>query len=138
MKTKRGFRSGMGFGQIMAMMLVVMPALAFSVTILFDYWSVMQADYKLKLIANYVSERANSAEDLTAFSSSDRGLCPRKDGAPTALVFSNQGFSTNANNIDITINYTYDGTYIKNKLLSTSIHTYSYHDLNMSITGTCQ
>jgi len=131
---KNRFRAGFGMGQIMATLLVVLPTIAFITTLLVDYWAVMQVDYKLKLLANAVSVEADGMEDLTNFSVTDRGFCPPN----TALVFSNQTDAQNKGQIDITIAYTYNGTYFTNKKLSTSMHTYSYHDQNMSITGTCQ
>lgn len=138
MKTKRAWRNGMGLGQIMALLLLVLPTMAFIMTLIIDYWTVMQIDYKLKLIANYVSEKANSTEDLSTFTSDDRGLCPVIDGTQTTLVLGTPTDSNRAGNIDITIECNYSGPYFKNKVISTSIHTYSYHDQNMSITGTCQ
>lgn len=134
MRNKHKCRKAFGLGQIMAMLLVVLPAMAFIVTYMLDYWSVMQADYKLKLIANQVSERADNMEDLSDFSFDDNVTCPNG----TNLVFSEQKDSDKEGKIDVIINYTHNGTYIKNKLLSTDMHTYSYHDQNMSIIGTCQ
>jgi hypothetical protein len=138
MKTKRAWRNGIGLGQIMALLLLVLPTIAFIMTLIIDYWTVMQIDYKLKLIANYVSEKANSEEDLSTFTSDDRGLCPVIDGNKTTLIFGPQADSNATGNIDITIKCSYSGPYFKDKNISTSIHTYSYHDQNMSITGTCQ
>jgi Flp pilus assembly protein TadG len=134
MKNKHICRSGFGLSQIMALLLVVLPTMVFAIMLLLDYWNVMQVDYKLKLIANQVSDRADSMEDLTNFSIEDRGLCPKG----TSLVFSDQIDSTGKGYIDVTIKYNYNGSYFKNKVLSTSMHTYSYHDQNMSIVGTCQ
>jgi hypothetical protein len=131
---KNKFRNAFGMGQIMATLLVVLPTIAFITTLLVDYWGVMQVDYKLKLLANAVSVEADGMEDLTNFNVSDRGFCPPN----TTLVYSNQTTSPNKGQIDITIAYTYNGAYFKNKKMSTSMHTYSYHDQNMSITGTCQ
>lgn len=123
----------MGLSQIMATLLVVLPTMAFIVTFLLDYWSVMQADYKLKLLANQVAEVANNKTDISSFTAPDRGLCPNG----TRLSFSTQSDGNGPAYIDITIVYNYNGTYLKNKNLSTSISTYSYHDQNMTITGTC-
>jgi len=138
MKNKRGFRKGdIGLAQIMAMLLVVLPTMAFIIALLTDYWAVMQADYKLKLIANSVSEVADNKQNLSGFTTSDNGLCPKG----STLSFSNPSFYSDANKtgfIDVTIRYLYNGTYFKNKMLTTTMHTYSYHDQNMSIVGTCQ
>ena len=134
MRTKKTWRRGMGLSQIMATLLVVLPTMAFMITIMIDYWAVMQADYKLKLLANQVAGVANNRTDISNFTMEDRGLCP----GGTALSFSNQTDADGATYIDIVINYQYDGTYFKNKTLSTRVSTYSYNDQNMSILGTCQ
>jgi len=133
MKTRKTWRNGLGLSQLMAMMLVVLPTMAFIVTFLLDYWGVMQADYKLKLLANQVAEVANNQTDISNFTMVDRGLCP--NGA--ALSFGTQDEGGGAGYIDITIQYNYNGTYLTNKNLSTSVSSYSYHDQNMSIIGTC-
>ncbi len=133
MKTKKTWRNGLGLSQIMATLLVVLPTMAFIVTFLLDYWGVMQADYKLKLLSNQVAEVANNKTDISSFTMVDRGLCPKG----TALSFGSQTPGGGASYIDITIVYNYNGTYIKDKNLSTKISSYSYHDQNMSITGTC-
>ena len=117
----------------MAMMLVVLPTMAFIVTFLLDYWGVMQADYKLKLLANQVAEVANNQTDISNFTMPDRGLCP--NGATLSFAAQDEGAA--AGYIDIIIQYNYNGTYFTNKNISTSISSYSYHDQNMSITGTC-
>jgi hypothetical protein len=135
MKTKT-MRKAFGMGQIMATLLVVLPTMAFIVTFLIDYWNLMQADYRLKLLVNQASQKADNMQDLraTQFSMDDNQLCPNA----TSLHFGIPTDSNETGRIDITINYLYNGTYLKNKQLSTSMHTYSYHDQNMSITGTCQ
>jgi len=134
MKNNHRFRNAFGMGQIMATLLVVLPTIAFIVTFMIDYWRIMQEDYKLKLIVNQASQRADNMEDLSDFNMSADALCPNG----TTLVFSNQTDSDQKGKIDIVIAYTHNGPYLKNKLLSTSMHTYSYHDQNMTITGTCQ
>ena len=126
------WRNGMGLDQIMAMLLVVLPVLVFSITIILDYWYVMQADYKLKLVANYVAEQANMSEDLSDFNVSDLGMCPSE----TSIVYSNQ-VNSGDSHIDIVIKYDYNGTYFDTPI-ATSMHTLSYYDKNMSIIGTCQ
>ena len=133
MKNRKTWRNGLGLSQIMATLLVVLPTMAFIVTFLLDYWSVMQADYKLKLLANQVAEVANNQTDISNFTMVDRGLCPNG----SSLSFGSQDAGAAKGYIDITIRYNYKGTYIKDKNISTSVSTYSYHDQNMSITGTC-
>jgi len=134
MRNRHKCHAAFGLGQIMATLLVVLPTMAFIVTFMIDYWSIMQEDYKLKIIANQASQKADNAEDLSSFSMNADDLCPNA----THLVFSNKKDAAKKGRIDIVINYTHNGAYLKNKLLSTSMHTYSYHDQNMSITGTCQ
>ena len=129
-------RKAFGMGQIMATLLVVLPTMAFIVTFLIDYWNIMQVDYKLKLLVNQASQKADNMQDLRSsqFSMDDNQLCPNA----TSLHFGTPTDSNETGRIDITINYLYNGTYLKNKQLSASMHTYSYHDQNMSITGTCK
>lgn len=134
MRNKNRCRNAFGLGQIMATLLVVLPTMAFIVTFMIDYWSIMQEDYKLKLIANQASQKADNMKDLSSFDMNADDLCPNN----THLTFSNKKDADKAGKIDMLITYTHNGPYLKNKLLSTSMHTYSYHDQNMSIIGTCQ
>ncbi len=134
MRNKHRCRKAFGLGQIMATLLVVLPTMAFIVTFMIDYWSIMQEDYKLKLIVNQASQKADNMEDLSSFDLDADDLCPNA----THLVFSKAKDADTKGRIDIVIAYTHNGPYVKNKLLSTSMHTYSYHDQNMSIIGTCQ
>lgn len=134
MRNKHRCRNAFGLGQIMATLLVVLPTIAFIVTFMIDYWSIMQEDYKLKLIVNQASQKADNMKDLNSFTINADDLCPKG----THLVFTNQKDADQKGKIDIVIAYTHNGAYLKNKLLSTSMHTYSYHDQNMSIIGTCQ
>jgi len=133
MKTRgSSWRKAMGLDQIMATLLVVIPTLFFSVTVILDYWSVMQVDYKLKLVAHYLADSANNSEDLSDFNISDMGMCP--DG--TSIVYTNQ-IDSGEGHIDIIVQYDYNGTYFDTPV-QTDIHTFSYYDKNMSIIGTCQ
>ena len=141
MKNNRSFRNGFGMGQIMAMLLVVLPTLAFVITLMIDYWSVMQEDYKLKLIANQASLVLDSEQDLraadlnaTLTSKVGSNLCPRG----TNISFSAPADAPQFGQVIVTIKYTHNGHYFKNKTLNTQMQTYSYHDQNISITGTCQ
>ncbi len=135
----RHFRRGFGLSQIMAMLLVVVPMIAFSVTIMLDYWSVMQTDYRLKLIANMTSEYANSLKDttnfvdLTEFQTKASKLCP---GGKT-VIFSVPTYTGPAGEISITVEHTVNGGYFNGKRIATTIETYSYHDQNLSVTLTC-
>ena len=140
MKNRHSFRNGFGMGQIMAMLLVVLPTLAFILTLMIDYWSVMQEDYKLKLIANQVSMILDGKETLrdanlsTTLNNSINNICPRG----TTLSFSSPQDAPTLGQVSVTIAYVHNGAYFKNKTLSTQMQTYSYHDQNISITGTCQ
>ena len=140
MKNRRSFRNGFGMGQIMAMLLVVLPTLAFVLTLMIDYWSVMQEDYKLKLIANQTSMVLDGEENLraadlnTILTNKINNICPRG----TTLSFSTPKDASTLGQVSVKIQYLHNGAYFKNKLLSTQMQTYSYHDKNISITGTCQ
>ena len=147
MKTRnrvyKSFRNALGLDQIMATLLVVLPTIAFSVTMLISYWSIMQIDYKLKLIANLASDFANSREELRTFGDTSTArfvtqassLCP---GGNT-IVFSNLIDANAPDEISITVEYTTpaSNTYFASKKISTHIQTYSFHDQNMSILLTC-
>jgi len=141
MKNRRSFRNAFGMGQMMAMLLVVLPTIAFVVTLMSDYWSVMQEDYKLKLIANQVSTVLDSQQNLqdanltTYLASRINNLCPRGKSLNFSIPQNNASVP---GQVSVTINYVHNGTYFKNKTLSTQMQTYSYHDQNISITGTCQ
>lgn len=148
MSNKRSFRNGMGIAQIMATLLIVFPTLAFSIMILLDYWNVMQADYKLKLLANLAAEFTITRDDLRDFSDGAGGngtdyqqflnranrLCPGN----TTLVAGVIGNAPSPGEIDITVQHQYNGLYLKNKTLSTQMNVYSYKDQNLSVTLTCQ
>ena len=138
--SKKTWRNGLGLGQIMATLLVVLPTMAFSVTFLIAYWNVMQVDYKLKLIANMAADFYNGQEDITtvddtSLTTSVSRLCPQGRiitmGTPT--------YNGAAGEISIVVEYTTPSAdaYLSNKKISTRIQTYSYHDQNMSITLTC-
>lgn len=145
----RRFRNGsLGLPQIMATLLVVLPTLAFSIFILLDYWSVMQADYKLKLVANMTSDFMVVRADLRDFTDGLDGnatdyqrylervntLCPNQ----TSVTLLSIGDAQKFGEIAITTTYDYNGTYIKNKTLTTQMNTYSYADQNISVVVKCQ
>lgn len=139
---KSRLRRGFGLGQIMATLLVVLPTLAFLVTFMFDYWAVMQADNRLKLIANMTSTELDGLEDLSMdglgshdwtvlFGQLDK-LCPGED----KIVFKNRA-DTNASIVEVTVSYKHSGRYF-DKTLSTSMSTYSYHEQNATINLACE
>ena len=146
--SKKSFRNSwrrgdMGMGQIAAMLLVVLPTLVFSVTFIIAYWSVMQADYSVKLVANMSSDFYDSIEDRNDINStsvanlvqSASRLCPKNLPITGADVITN---SSVPGEVSVTVQYTTpDGLYFANKTISTTMHTYSYHDQNISVTLTC-
>ncbi|WP_304545919.1 hypothetical protein [Sulfurimonas microaerophilic] len=148
MSNRKSFRNGMGFAQIMATLLVVFPTLAFIFTILFDYWAVMQADQKLKLVANLTTEFAMTRDDLRDFSNGSGGnavdyqnyldrvsqLCPNQTGAE----FTSIEDAARSGEIAVIAQYDYNGTYFKNQTISTRMNVYSYKDQNLSVVVTCQ
>lgn len=143
MSIKRNWRNGLGLGQIMAMLLVVLPTIAFSVTFLLAYWNVMQIDNRLKIIANLASDFVNYRDDLrtfddnatTEFISRASSLCP---GGQT-IEFTSINDSAAKGEISITVVYVTPATdrYLADKTLSTNMQTYSYKDQNMSAVLTC-
>ncbi len=142
MKNKQGWRRGIGLAQIMALLLVVLPTMAFIVTLLLDYWTVMQADYKLKLIANLSADYVNNKEDATDLADINTQLIApvnAKKLCPKGTVLGVKVSDTNASSgqIDISIEYTHNGPYIKDKRLSSSMLTYSYHDQNLTAILEC-
>ena len=144
-KTHKTWRNGLGLGQIMATLLVVLPTIAFSVTFLISYWNVMQIDYKLKLIANVAADFANSSTNpqsdfsnfnATSLSNMANKLCP----PGTAINTSNITNGSAAGEISIKISYTtpVTDTYLSGTTINTNMQTYSFHDQNMSVTLTCE
>ena len=143
MKTRQGWRRGIGLAQIMALLLVVLPTMAFIVTLLLDYWTVMQADYRLKIIANLGSDYANGITDARDFGDANTTLTlldpvNSKNLCPNGTTL---GVKTSANDapfdqINLYVEYTHNGPYL-NKTLSTSMLTYSYHDQNLTATLEC-
>ena len=138
--SKKTWRNGLGLGQIMATLLVVLPTMAFSVTFLIAYWNVMQVDYKLKLIANMAADFYNGQEDTTTVDdtslvTSVSRLCPQG----RTIIMGTSTYTGAAGEISIIVEYTTPATdaYLSNKKISTRMQTYSYHDQNMSVTLTC-
>jgi hypothetical protein len=146
-KSKTTWRNGLGLGQIMATLLVVLPTIAFSVTFLLAYWNVMQVDYKLKLIANVAAEFANSSSDpqsdFTDLSSTSlftmaNKLCPK--GTTIAVKPNTLSDANSSDVISIVVEYVtpVSDAYLGGTVVSTNIQTYSYNDKNMSVTLECQ
>jgi len=96
MKNRFGWRKGFGLGQIMATLLVVLPTIAFIITFIIDYWSLMQADYKLKLIANMSSVYYISKVDITDISDINTALLSQASGlCPNSTTLSQTSSSEN-------------------------------------------
>jgi hypothetical protein len=141
MKNKTTWRRGFGLAQIMAVLLVVLPTVAFIVTLLIDYWAVMRIDNNLKLMTNLATSKINNITDLS-MSPSDAALetllssyCP-KDTA-ISLAGSRAGDGSAAGIITVNASYTYNGTYLKDKTMTSTMVTYSYHDQNATINLVC-
>lgn len=141
MKSRALFRSGFGFSEIMALMLVVLPTVAFIITLLIDYWAVMRIDNNLKIIAHLASSKLNNMSDL-ASSPQDGDLqnllssyCPK--GKVLTLANSRSGDGPMSGAIDVRVSYTYNGTYLKDKTMLATMVSYSYHDQNATIELVC-
>jgi|LGOV01.1.fsa_nt_gb hypothetical protein len=139
-------RKAFGLAQIMATLLVVLPTLAFIITFMLDYWAVMQADSRLKLITNLSSTALDSLEDLsdvgitaygatsdwTDLSTKLNQLCP---AGKTISIGAREDAPNNM--VVVSASYNHVGRYF-NKTISTSMSTYSYHDQNATINLVCQ
>lgn len=142
MKSKPTWRNGFGLTQIMALLLIVLPTMAFIVTFLLDYWALMRVDNNLKLIANMATSRLNSVTDLSADLNDSlledklSSFCP--NGKKVNFTGSRKGNGAGKDYIELSVNYTYNGTYLKNKNLVTRMTTYSYHDQNATIELSCE
>ena len=144
MRNRQGWRNALGLSQIMATLLIVLPTIAFIVTLILEYYTVMQADYKLKLIANLAADYVNSKEDTTDWSDLNtkfldpinaKQLCPNGATLGVKAVTNDQP----KGQINITVEYNYtNAVYITDKVLSTGMITYSYHDQNLSTTLECK
>jgi len=144
MRNRQGWRNALGLSQIMATLLVVLPTIAFIITFILEYYTVMQADYKLKLIANLAADYVNSKEDTTDWSDLNtkfldpinaKRLCP--NGTTLSVKSSTNDQPKGQINTTVEYNYT-NAVYITDKVLSTGMITYSYHDQNLSITLECK
>jgi len=152
MSINKKWRKG-DLGQLMAVLLVVLPMLIVSVSLIISYWSVMQADYKLKLIANMTADYANRQQDLqNVFKGISDGqggtfkqlkdnidtLCP--SGTKIEFKAEDVKSAKTPGMISILLLYTTGNelVYFNNKQISSYMLTYSYHDQNMSVIGTCK
>jgi len=144
MKIRQGWRNALGLPQIMATLLIVLPTTAFIITLILEYYTLMQADYKLKLIANLAADYVNSKEDTTDWSDLNtkfldpvnaKALCPNGSTLEVKSAANDQP----AGQIDISVEYRYKkAVYITDKVVSTGMITYSYHDQNLSTILECK
>jgi hypothetical protein len=142
MRNRALWRHGFGLAQIMAVLLVVLPTIAFIITFLIDYWAVMRVDNNLKLITNMATSQFNNSTDLSSdptdvqLRTTLSTFCPKN----TAISFTgSRAGDANAKGV-ITVNasYTYNGTYLKNQTITAKMSTYSYHDQNATINLVCK
>jgi len=142
MKIKRSWRGGIALAEIMALLLLVLPTMAFIVTFLIDYWAVMRIDNNLKLITNMATSKLNSKTDLAAdpddalLEEKLSSFCP--NGKEISFAGSRVGNGAGAGYIEVSVSCTYDGTYLKDKKLVAKMTTYSYHDQNATIELKCE
>ncbi len=141
-KKVRAWRSGFGFAQIIAMLLVVIPTLAFIVILLTDYWGVMRVDNNLILISNIMSRALDNEQNITNIKGSSMyksafknaaSLCPNH----TSIQLVSQKPNPSPNTIDVTVSYGYKSRYF-NKNLQAHMITYSYQDQNSSVKYICK
>lgn len=125
----------------MALIIVVIPTFAFIVTILFDYWTVMQLDNRLKLMSHRAITIIDNNETLGSFSFSTAektliaSFCPAS--MPT-LVFSRTGdMTTGQTRIESSVMYD-KFNHLEAKNVSSIITSYSYRDQNGSFKLECK
>lgn len=141
MRNRSGWRKGFGLAQIMALLLVVLPTMAFIVTFIIDYWAVMRIDNNMKLITHMATAKMNNQTDLST-APVDAGLesvlssyCPKS--TTISLASSRVGDGNSSGIISVSASYTYNGTYLKNKTITANMLTYSYYDQNATINLVC-
>ena len=140
-------RKGLAIAEIMALLLLVLPTMAFIMTFLIEYWSVMRIDNNLKLMTNLATSKLNGLEDLSSISAIDSSdgvtalktqlatYCPQGSILPLLSFTLTDG--PGKGQIEVIAQFTHDGNYLKNKQLSSSMTTYSYHDQNATMTIVC-
>lgn len=147
MKNKLGWRKGFGFAQIMAMIIVVIPTTLFIITLLFDYWTAMQLDNRLKLMSNRGIMAINNASDLSSanvlkismVASGDwaiiESLCPT---SKPVLGLTYIGTMPITNETEVTTAVRYETfNHLAARTLSSKITSYSYNDQNGSFKLEC-
>ncbi|MBD3823596.1 MAG: hypothetical protein IE916_03710 [Epsilonproteobacteria bacterium] len=141
MKSRTCWRGGFGFTEIMALLLVVLPTIAFIITLLIDYWAVMRIDNNLKIIVHLASTKMDNMSDLSA-SPSDAALekelssyCP--EGKKVTFAGARSGDGPMSGGIKVSASYRYSGSYLKDKEMLSSMVSYSYHDQNATIELVC-
>lgn len=141
MNNKQGWRKGFGFAQIMAMIVVVIPVTILIITLLFDYWAVMQLDNRLKLMCHRAIMAIDNNETLSTFalSAPDKtaiaSLCPT--AMPNLTLVRVGDLSAGQTRIEAVIT-DYPFNRLGNKTLHASIVSYSYRDQNGSFKLECK
>jgi len=144
MKTK--MRKGLAIAEIMALLLLVLPTMAFIMMFLIEYWAVMRVDNNLKLMTHLTTSKLNGLTDLSSIAAiiadDTKGIseltaqldkyCP--NGSVESYT---RTPGPGSNQIEIIAEYTYNGNYLTNKKLSSRMVTYSYNDQNATITIVC-
>ncbi|QSZ41950.1 hypothetical protein GJV85_07460 [Sulfurimonas aquatica] len=142
MKTR--MRSGLAIAEIMAFLLLLLPTMAFIMMFLMEYWAVMRIDNNLKLMTHLATSKLNGVTDLSVWSVIDSAdgvselktklasYCPQ-GSIPTYSRVDGPA----SGQIEVIAKYTYDGSYLSNKKLSSQMTTYSYHEQNATITIVC-
>lgn len=146
MKIKRGWRGATGMAEIIAIILVLLPVVAFFLTLMLDYWTLMRIDNQLKLIAYQISGKLDSSEDLstadaftTAVGSDDlsqiASLCPA--AKPTLNVTRTEDMPYGQTLV--TAQVVYDQlNHMDDRTMQTTIRSFSYRDQNGSFLIECK
>lgn len=141
MNIKPRWRKGFGLAQIMAMIIVVIPTFAFIITILFDYWTVMQLDNRLKLMSHRTITIIDNNETLGIFSLPEAektviaSLCP--SSMPTLTFVRIGDMPAGQTKIESTLAYD-KFNHLEAKRVSSIITSYSYRDQNGSFKQECK
>lgn len=147
MNNKPGWRKGFGFAQIMAMIVVVIPMTLFIITLLFDYWTVMQLDNRLKLMSHRAITAMNNSSDLSSAAtlktsmqtSGDwdmiQSLCP--SSMPALSLGNRSDMPKGQTKIEVVVT-NYPLNRLGNKTLHSAITSYSYNDQNGSFQLECK
>ncbi|MDD5717747.1 MAG: hypothetical protein PHW64_08065 [Sulfuricurvum sp.] len=147
MNNKPGWRKGFGFAQIFALMIVVIPTAIFLMTLLLDYWTVMQLDNRLKMMSHraimIINNESNLSSEANVKKSMDdlkawgvlQSLCP--SSKPTLKLSRVGEMNASQTKIEVVI-AKYPLNRLGDKNLSSTITSYSYKDQNGSFKLECE